>query len=246
MTPLPEEAVKAAHEAARVRDIRDERSMRERVVDALTAALPFLPVQGAVKKLEWNEYEREGQIEEWDASSGFDGYYNITLGLNGYLVKMPDDEEEFETLEAAKAAAQADYEARILSALEPSAARELALEEGYRRGVEAAAKLIECGCKSLLHGKGECQFPGNCTLEDAAAIRALSSPDHADAGKVEGDGWLPIGKDTPKDTVVLLAWKYQAKWEYEAGLYGSTRGGWLHGQASHWRPLPTPPSSEVA
>ncbi|MDH0369052.1 hypothetical protein [Brucella anthropi] len=74
----------------------------------------------------------------------------------------------------------------------PSAARELALEEGFRKGTEAAAKLIECGCKDLLYGKGECQFPGNCSLEDAAAIRSLSSPEHADAGKVEGDGWGPI------------------------------------------------------
>ncbi|MGB3349767.1 MAG: hypothetical protein WBA85_13465 [Brucella anthropi] len=74
-----------------------------------------------------------------------------------------------------------------LPTLQPSAARELALEEGFRKGTEAAAKLIECGCKDLLHGKGECQFPGNCSLEDAAAIRSLSSQDHADAGKVEGD-----------------------------------------------------------
>ncbi len=54
-------------------------------------------------------------------------------------------------------------------------ARKLALGEGYRQGIEAAAKLIECGCKALLHGKGECQFPGNCSLEDAAAIRALGT-----------------------------------------------------------------------
>ncbi len=194
MTTLPEEAVKAAavaisNELARGLGVKATPLLLADM--ALTAALPFLPVQGAVKKLEWNEYEREGQIEEWDASSGFDGYYNITLGLNGYLVKMPDDEEESETLEAAKAAAQADYEARILSTLEPSAARELALEE--------AARVCDAKIVSMQAHYDQTDNPfirsnlaGDIALIShlAAAIRALSSPDHnADAGKVEGDGW---------------------------------------------------------
>jgi hypothetical protein len=55
--------------------------------------------------------------------------------------------------------------------------------------------------------------------------------------------WQPI-ETAPKDVPVLLGWEdsFRREWEYEAGLYGSTRGGWLHGQATHWMPLPSPPS----
>ncbi|WP_176056642.1 hypothetical protein [Brucella intermedia] len=159
----------------------EERAMRA----ALTAALPFLPVQGAVKKLEWgNARITEDGREAEDAESPV-GRYIATdtgwflLGRTGYEVERG--------LYQAKAAAQADYEARIRSAIEtvisvsePSAARELALEE--------AAQIAE----------------DYVQYDVATAIRALSSPDHADAGKVEGDGWLPI-ESAPKDGTVFLA-----------------------------------------
>lgn len=83
--------------------------------------------------------------------------------------------------EAAKAAAQADYEARILSALEPSAARELALGEEFA----TIRAMIYC-----YEGDSAQAFEAQKALANIwNAIRALSSPDHADAGKVEGDGW---------------------------------------------------------
>lgn len=45
----------------------------------------------------------------------------------------------------------------------------------------------------------------------------------------------------PKDTNVLMAWRYDGVWEIKSGWAGSTRGGWLDGQATHWLPLPAPP-----
>ena len=55
--------------------------------------------------------------------------------------------------------------------------------------------------------------------------------------------WRPI--DTaPRDADVLLGWWQdwpERQWECAAGLAGSTKGGWLHGQATHWMPLPAPP-----
>ena len=86
-----------------------------------------------------------------------------------------------------------------------AAARELALEEGYRQGIEAA-QIIETkqegfqvrGGGRVLIDRSEGDQSG---LGYAAAIRALSSPDHPDAGKVEGDGradlerfWRPISE----------------------------------------------------
>lgn len=83
-----------------------------------------------------------------------------------------------------------------LSALEPSAARELALEEG---DLQELLERLDAG----LEYEGELETENDhielfnveaaqdLFADAAAAIRALSSPNHADAGKVEGDGWLP-------------------------------------------------------
>nr|WP_176024227.1 hypothetical protein [Brucella pseudintermedia] len=78
---------------------------------------------------------------------------------------------------------------------EPSAARELALEE--------AARVCDAKIVSMQAHYDQTDNPfirsnlaGDIALIShlAAAIRALSSPDHiADAGKVEGDGW-PTGE----------------------------------------------------
>jgi len=60
-------------------------------------------------------------------------------------------------------------------------------------------------------------------------------------GVQTGDAWQLV-ETAPKDTTVLLAWLYDGVWEIKSGWAGSTRGGWLDGQATHWQPLPAPPS----
>lgn len=166
----------------------EERAMRA----ALTAALPFLPVQGAVKKLEWgNARITEDGREAEDAESPV-GRYIATdtgwflLGRTGYEVERG--------LYQAKAAAQADYEARIRSAIEtvisvsePSAARELALEEAAKNCEREAAEV-----------EGLIDDVAYHLRKRAAAIRALSSPDHADANLFEILGKNP---HLPKDGV---------------------------------------------
>jgi hypothetical protein len=54
--------------------------------------------------------------------------------------------------------------------------------------------------------------------------------------------WQPI-ETAPMDTNVLMAWFYESQWEIASGWAGSTKGGYLHSQATHWKPLPTPPVS---
>ncbi|MEJ5026323.1 hypothetical protein [Brucella anthropi] len=79
-------------------------------------------------------------------------------------------------------------------------------------------------------------------------------PDHADAGKVEGDGWLPITEENepPMDVEVILGWWQsfpEKAWITHVSRYGSTRGRWRHSGATHWLPLsilPSAPSQEVA
>ncbi|QNQ39370.1 hypothetical protein [Brucella intermedia] len=179
MTTLPEEAVKAACDAYKLEDghLSGIGMMR-----ALEAAAPHLAAV-RVKKLEWgNARITEDGREAEDAESPV-GRYIATdtgwflLGRTGYEVERG--------LYQSKAAAQADFEARILSALEPSAARELALE-----ALRSAEQFIENGFEFGFIRKPDEGDPALETLPKIkAAIRALSSPDHiADAGKVEGDG----------------------------------------------------------
>lgn len=91
-----------------------------------------------VKKLELNEYEDEqGNPDRWDAeASSFGVFYSIEIYHDGFRVVFDHEAVGaigvFDTLEAAKAAAQADYEARILSALEPS----YTIETYYARQIE--------------------------------------------------------------------------------------------------------------
>ena len=54
--------------------------------------------------------------------------------------------------------------------------------------------------------------------------------------------WQPI-ETAPKDVVLLLGWYgFGDKWETCTDYYHNSRGGWLHGQATHWMPLPEPPT----
>ncbi|MDH0127143.1 hypothetical protein N7376_24560 [Brucella intermedia GD04153] len=204
--------------------------------------VPFLPVQGAVKKLDWH---KNSSSSVWTGELIFRTYYTIDEEENGFRVWRGQflsdagaDEVAFAaTLEAAKAAAQADYSARILSALEPSAARELALEEA----AQVAEMFPEC---DLLNVNGNEVSPAvNDAFKRgafaqgkaiAAAIRALSSPDHADAGKVEGDGierakfyhhqWpmdrlLAARRDGLVDHSGGEAWRYEYSHKDEHGKY---------------------------
>lgn len=111
-----EEAVKAAHEAARVRDIRDERTMRERIVDALTAALPHLPGVG-VKKLEWTK----GVV---DIASPLPGMKYVACSTTPkgswafWLDGAPESRAVLPSEAEAKSAAQADFHRRVSSMIE--------------------------------------------------------------------------------------------------------------------------------
>ncbi|WGG61825.1 hypothetical protein [Brucella intermedia] len=194
MTTVPEEAVKAMPEriyakvhGASTDVISGQRGLiggwnehqRDGQAEYVRADLAFLSVQGAVTALKWHQEDNGDFIAE-----SVVGWYHIGLPHRMWNLTKPNGEVlSFWTLDETKAAAQADYEARILSALEPSAARELALEEGYRQGVEAAAQKA---AEMLVFA----DTTSTADREIPAAIRSLSSQDHADAGKVEGDGWM--------------------------------------------------------
>nr|WP_313022892.1 DUF551 domain-containing protein [Brucella intermedia] len=213
-----------------------------------------------VKKLEWNEYnDEQGIPDRWDAeASSFGVFYSIEIQHDGYRVVFDHEAVGavgvFDTLEAAKAAAQADYEARVMSAIEPvvpvsrpSAARELALDVEFA----TIRAMIYC-----YEGDSAQAFEAQKALANIwNAIRALSSPYHADTGKVEGDGWKPI-ESAPKDgTPVLIAWQAVAsvrgekQWFQTVAHYDDSfeiagydeetgdahkRGAWTDGAVASW------------
>lgn len=157
------------------------------------SALPHLPQGVGVKELEWRQEENGDFIAE-----SIVGWYHIGLPHRMWNLTKPIGEVfSFWTLDEARASAQADYDARILSALEPSTARELALEEAARKAQKAIAAILASG--GLESDKWwDDLISAQQSL--ATAIRALSSPDHADAGKVEGDGWLPTHRHKKRGT----------------------------------------------
>ncbi|KAB2716626.1 hypothetical protein [Brucella intermedia] len=305
-----EHAVKAAQKAYRECEGDSTESHRA----ALTAALPHLPRVG-VKKLEWQQDGAGNHRAETPFGNEFIQKWTDTRDGN---ISYEHEGAYFETVEAAKAATQADYEARILSALEPSTSHKLALEEGFRKGLEAACEVIdkhseydrrlccdgsECGCYGATvhqsmqhyiralgtsreqlnkavsnvpdqqenepgaHGERERALEEAATLLEreadeldglvdsvshhlrskAKTIRALSSPDHADAGKVEGDGakW-------PIREVVAKAIAYHAVGDPHARtIRGEQRWEWFADEADKFISvfgfyLPSAPSQEVA
>lgn len=55
------------------------------------------------------------------------------------------------------------------------------------------------------------------------------------------DGWRPI-ETAPSDVDLQLCWQWaDGRWGQTIDLARCSRGGWLHGQATHWRPLHKPP-----
>ena len=138
---ITDEAVEAAHTAANQKANRHTYVREMSVRAALEAALPHLS-QGAVrvKSLEWSYDER---WELWSAETPFGDNELIHFvepdvsAPNGFWEWNGSEREddEYPTLDAAKAAAQADYERRILSAL--SLAPVGVTDEMRRRGKEA-------------------------------------------------------------------------------------------------------------
>lgn len=239
MTTLPEEAVKAAAQCYLDRTVSINETASSLAHAMLTAALPFLSVQGAVKKLEWRDGYNDSQCTIIQADT-VGGFYQVRQVDGLVWLDSIGHQTIYPTVEVAKAAAQADYEARILSALEPSDT----IETYYARQIEWSKNtfgpalrtkgIIDHIQKELKEIEAEPHdlsewidvvilamdgfwrhggsvddlmthllakqkknmartWPDWRTMSEDQAIEHDRSrdADHADAGKVEGDGWQP-------------------------------------------------------
>ncbi len=96
---------------------------------AIAHAIAALPAQGVrVRPLEWIDFEGRGaKAQAWSEANYMiqrwsDGRYEINASYPGYGTFIEGTDRFYPTLNAAKAAAQADYERRILAALAPAEA----------------------------------------------------------------------------------------------------------------------------
>ncbi|EXL06243.1 hypothetical protein BG46_15895 [Brucella anthropi] len=180
MTTLPEYLVKGVYDSlCRINGEWQPIGPKD-IKEVLTAALPFLPVQGAVKvkALEWQEDSAPG-YRLFSAQSDIGHFAYGTDADGNPWSSSPLGIKDHANEDAARRAAEKDhYELVVdqakgiglqISALEPSAARELALEE--------AAKLLEREACEL---DGLVDSVSHHLRSKARAIRTLSSPDHAD------------------------------------------------------------------
>lgn len=184
MTTVPEEAVKAAKEVLYYANPND-------VERALTAALPHLPGVGVkadtLKLIERMAFGYEVMFEKLCHISGTSG-----ADQSWYRSKAREAMERLSPLHSITTESNKsvtgdckrqyqDFMSRILSALEPSAARELTLvSEEAVIALSSYMQADEDGVMVLVSRQA--------IEECLPTLRALSSPDHADAGKVEGDG----------------------------------------------------------
>ncbi len=239
MTTLPEEAVKAAAQCYLDRTVSINETASSLARAMLTAAAPHLaPVR--VKKLEWElasgDHYAEGSGTHYNIYETRPDFWNCVTVKPGN-VRLATNV----SLEAAKAAAQADYEARIIAALEPAATcneslqvepaapeaqlaaflNDLSGENGELIDRMAAAirdwgSHYDDGPWETLPEDRKAGWRGDAkraleVVKEYLTTRALSSPDHADAGKVEGDEWnreldrFPTLQEAAQAAKVLMA-----------------------------------------
>ena len=151
MTHIPDEAVQAALDVCDKVDWVPALAGtglcgREVVVSALTAAYPHLsaPCAVEVKKLEWTEHANlwhcdknpEYQITRW--------WLDEIRKQGACFEVLEIGERQLGTLEEAKAAAQADFEHRILSSIVTKPVDVAAVrEEGFQDAVKQAASIAD-------------------------------------------------------------------------------------------------------
>lgn len=263
-TTIPEEAVFAAAKAITgpLRDPTEWELTQFKL--ALTAALPHLPGVGVkVKPLDWTDDSAPG-YRLFSAQSDI-GHFAYGTDADGTpWSSSPLGIKDHANEEAAKRAAEMAHHELVvdqakaigleISALEPSAARELALEEAaHNAAMYLATGFISCPrCGEDVETKN--------TDAEYTLRAALSSPDHADAGKVEGDepiacvGEMQTSSGADYYVCVKVGGReitphmFKERWkaEYEVAEWLWLFNGGEKPDLLAYGPLPSAPSQEVA
>lgn len=130
---------------------------------------PAPPVSPGVKPMEWRNAKVSDNSPRFVAETPI-GNWEVLLWSDGTFGGADPDGVEFEagSLELAQSAAQADYTARILSALEPSA-----LAAGQREAVKAKREALLKWCNESQSAVMDCI--DIYATEEAAAVMWLNN-----------------------------------------------------------------------
>ncbi|MCV9909961.1 hypothetical protein OIV19_20390 [Brucella sp. HL-2] len=235
---IPDEAVQAAQDEYQRQGEKHNWSRSwpdaECMTAILTAALPFL--QGVkVKALEWSDHQHGSRCAT-------DRVYDISIWMEGgkpLYVDSYTTMRRFRIMNEAKAAAQADYAARILSAIEPAPSpRAQALEEmltaAYVRGADWAYE----------NGPDFAEY----RFKAANDYTEVKMHESALSSQPLSDGWLPIETCPPEHVLFFGVDRHGDKVAAEG--FKAVNGTLCVGNKdlkpftfTHWRPLPASPGA---
>jgi hypothetical protein len=125
--------------------------------------------------------------------------------------------------------------------------RALTAEAALAQAREECAKIVEGRVYKTRYREWPEWGTGNRSndCETTKFADAIAAAIRARAALIGTDGWREIDEKTPSDIEVHLGWWEtwpERKWRQTIDLWHSTKGGHCHGQATHYRPLPSPPS----
>jgi hypothetical protein len=165
----------SAEDAARINAMQLE--VVESAFRAMLAAAPLAatPMPG-VKVLEWGRYHIG---KEWHGNVVHGTGYNYLVKDDGRWCSGPNRTwvlDQIGNVEAAKAAAQADYEARVLSALTTPPAREISEAEVERAARAIDALWSEGQDRGPAFEDTEREYQAHCRSTARAALEAARSP----------------------------------------------------------------------
>lgn len=169
-------------------------------IDGKATPVDGVGAEPRVKPLEWVESEEHG-FEIWTAQTPF-GPYTALPKIGSCPLKGPDVRRQYANLEAAKAAAQADYERRILSAL-ASPEAEARLREGVEpikaHPAEARVSIIARQIRETMRGYGhkvaESSLPDWIAVDVSAALKAAEAVEdciRAEARLAQAEGGMKV------------------------------------------------------
>lgn len=240
---IPDEAVQAAIKAADdyydVNESVGEMAMKA----ALTSALPFL-TGVKVKALEWHDLDGFSTAPSDLVRFSVIKIHNGKGDTSWRLERNGRFSSKYDTLEAAKSAAQADYEARILSAIEvdPSP-RAQALEEAEG----AIDELRLQAFRTNSDADRQAYFDAVSKWFQDRHYRRMDADRSLSSQPVE-DGWLPIETCPPEHVLFFGVDRHGDKVAVEG--FKAVNGTLCVGNKdlkpftfSHWRHLPASPGA---
>lgn len=177
---------------------------RRRMHTALTAAVPHMTGAVQVKPLEWRIFcSNSGNSE---AKSPM-GEYIIQSETDGWVMYLPheqDDGTSFPTIEAAKAAAQADFEKRIRSALVATPPAPSSADSGML-AVKANSDLKRRLQEAL-------RFAASRSVMSSADEQAILSVFDAAEAATPAEGWVLVPVEPTPEILDAVAEECKAAW----------------------------------